>query len=60
VRKRPPGRLDTIVSAATAAFINPGFARAKIHQIADGAKVGPGTVYLYVKDKEALFELPQD
>jgi AcrR family transcriptional regulator len=56
-RTRNPARLDAIVTAATAAFTDQGFARARIHQIATGASVGPGTVYLYAEDKEALFEL---
>lgn len=56
-RTRPPNRLDQIVSGATRAFIDLGYHRAKIHHIADQAGVGPGTVYLYAEDKEALFEL---
>jgi AcrR family transcriptional regulator len=57
VRRRDPSRLDTLVAAATSAFVDRGFQRAKIHQIADLASMGPGTVYLYAKDKSALFEL---
>ncbi len=56
-RVRDPIRIDIIVEAATWAFTTLGFARAKIHQVADRARVGPGTVYLYAEDKEALFEL---
>ena len=56
-RTREPGRLDTIVAAATAAFTKFGYDRTKIHRVADAARVGPGTVYLYAADKEALFEL---
>jgi AcrR family transcriptional regulator len=56
-RARKPSRIDDIVEAATRAFIESGFDRAKIHRIAEAAGVGPGTVYLYAEDKEALFEL---
>lgn len=56
-RERDPGRIDDIAKAAAEAFIEFGYFRAKIHQIADRAKVGPGTVYLYAQDKESLFEL---
>lgn len=56
-RTRDPGRLDDIVAAATWAFSHFGYARAKINQVAERARIGPGTVYLYVEDKDALFEL---
>ncbi len=56
-RGRDPLRIDEIASAAAEAFIEFGYFRAKVHQIADRAKVGPGTVYLYAQDKESLFEL---
>ncbi len=56
-RGRDPTRIDDIAAAATEAFIEFGYFRAKVHQIADRAKVGPGTVYLYAQDKESLFEL---
>ncbi len=56
-RGRDPNRIDDIALAAAEAFIEFGYFRAKIHQIADRAKVGPGTVYLYAQDKESLFEL---
>ena len=56
-RNRDPNRLDGIVAAATNEFSRAGFDRAKISRIADRARVSPGTVYLYVEDKDALFEL---
>lgn len=56
-RNRDPLRLDGIVAAGTVEFSAAGYDRAKVSRIADRAKVGPGTVYLYVEDKEALFEL---
>ena len=56
-RIKDPSKVDAIVEAGTWAFTTMGFQRARIHQIADRARVGPGTVYLYAGDKEALFEL---
>lgn len=56
-RKRAPNRLDQIADAATEVFIQDGFAAAKVTRIAQRAKVGPGTVYLYAEGKEALFDL---
>jgi AcrR family transcriptional regulator len=56
-RRRHPDRLDRIVAAATDAFTNVGYARAKIHRIAEDANISSGTIYLYVSDKESLFEL---
>lgn len=57
MRRRDPNKLDVIVEAAARAFVDRGFLRTKIHQVAEGAGVGPGTIYLYVADKDALFEL---
>jgi AcrR family transcriptional regulator len=56
-RRRDPARLDRIVAAASKTFIEYGYERAKIHRIADTATISPGTIYLYVADKKALFEL---
>jgi AcrR family transcriptional regulator len=56
-RKRPHNRLDVIADAATEVFIKQGFAGAGVAQIAHQAKVGPGTIYLYVESKDALFDL---
>lgn len=56
-RRKTPGRLDSIADAATEIFINEGFAKARITEIARLAKVGPGTVYLYAEGKAALFDL---
>jgi AcrR family transcriptional regulator len=57
MRKRHPGKLDSIIAAATGLFIEHGYTRSKISDVAGRARIGPGTVYLYVEDKEALFEL---
>ncbi len=56
-RKRSPGRIDRIADAATETFIRNGFTQAKVTAIADSARVGPGTIYLYAESKEALYDL---
>lgn len=56
-RIRPHDRIDKIADAATEIFIRNGYATARISQIAERAKVGPGTIYLYAAGKEALFDL---
>ena len=56
-RIRPHDRIDKIADAATETFIRVGYAPARISQIAERAKVGPGTIYLYAAGKEALFDL---
>ena len=56
-RKRQRNRLDNIADAATEAFIRGGFGATGVAQIAAGARVGPGTIYLYAESKDALFDL---
>lgn len=56
-RRRFPGRLDGITEAAIEIFTRHGFTKAKISAVADLARVGPGTIYLYAGSKEALFDL---
>lgn len=56
-RKRNPDRIDHIADAATEVFIEDGYGPARIARIAERARVGPGTVYLYAEGKEALFDL---
>lgn len=56
-RKRQPNRVDKIADAATQAFIQHGFAGARMSHVASIAKVGPGTIYLYAASKEGLFDL---
>jgi AcrR family transcriptional regulator len=56
-RKKAPGRIDQIAEAAIDVFTRHGFAKARISAIADLARVGPGTIYLYAESKEALFDL---
>jgi len=56
-RIRPHDRIDKIADAATEIFIRSGYTPAKISQIAERARVGPGTIYLYAAGKEALYDL---
>lgn len=50
-------RLDDLIKAATIIFIRKGYRQAQISEIAVEMGVAPGTVYLYVAGKEALFNL---
>lgn len=56
-RVKAANRIDHIADAATEVFILHGYGPAKIAQIAERARVGPGTIYLYADGKEALFDL---
>lgn len=56
-RKRAPNRFDEIIDAATDVFVQEGFGRARIAQVAQYARTASGTVYLYAAGKDALFEL---
>jgi AcrR family transcriptional regulator len=57
MRNRDPDRLDRLVNAASHVFIDVEFERAKISDVARQAGMAAGTVYLYFKDKEGLFEV---
>jgi AcrR family transcriptional regulator len=59
VRTRAPRRLDDIVEAATVVFVDQGYRRARMDEIARRAGVSPGLLYTYAEDKEALFQLAQ-
>jgi len=54
-REKLAEREDAIISAATAAFLQNGMRAAKMADIARDADVAEGTIYLYFKNKEALF-----
>jgi AcrR family transcriptional regulator len=56
VRRRKEARPAELLSAALAVFAEKGFAAARIEEIAAGAGVSKGTVYLYFEGKEALFK----
>lgn len=54
-RERLTEREDAIVSAATRAFLKGGLRAARMAEIARAADVAEGTLYLYFRNKEALF-----
>ena len=56
-RSIPPGRLEQLVDCATAVFIDQGYRRTQMADVADALGVAKGTLYLYVETKEALFDL---
>ncbi|MEM1380676.1 MAG: TetR/AcrR family transcriptional regulator [Pseudomonadota bacterium] len=54
-REKVAAREDAIVEAATRAFLHGGLRAARMAEIAKAADVAEGTLYLYFKNKEALF-----
>ncbi len=50
-------RLQQLIDAATKVFLERGYRRAGMADIAREMAVAPGTLYLYVSSKEALFDL---
>jgi len=56
-RKTPPDRLSQLVECATQVFIEQGYRRTQMADIAEALGVAKGTLYLYVESKEALFDL---
>jgi TetR/AcrR family transcriptional regulator, fatty acid metabolism regulator protein len=54
MRTREGNKEKDIIDAAVVVFGRHGYAKAKIHHIADGAGVATGTVYLYFRNKEKL------
>ena len=55
-RRAPSARRQVILEAGLAAFSVDGFAATKMDDVAAKAGVAKGTVYLYFKDKQDLFE----
>ena len=63
-RRQPPGarqqrsaeRREAILAAALDEFCTQGFAAARLDDVARRASVAKGTIYLYFRDKEALFQ----
>ena len=55
-RRRPDHRLADILEAATSVFIDQGFRRTQMADVATALGVAKGTLYLYVESKEALFD----
>ncbi len=52
----PAARRQAILAAALTVFAESGFAAARLEDVAARAGVAKGTLYLYFKDKETLFE----
>ncbi len=52
----PAARKQAILDAALTVFAERGFEAARLDDVATRAGVAKGTLYLYFKDKEALFE----
>ena len=55
-QRRPEARAQEILDAALQAFAKRGFAATTMQEIATGASVSSGTLYLYYSDKEAIFK----
>jgi AcrR family transcriptional regulator len=53
----PPDRLAQLVDCATQVFIERGYRRTQMADVAEAMGVAKGTLYLYVASKEALFDL---
>lgn len=56
-RTIPPDRLSQLVQCATAVFIEQGYQRTQMADVAAALGVAKGTLYLYVESKDALFDL---
>lgn len=55
--KHSGGRLRDLVVAALQVFSRQGYQRSQVADVARAMGVAPGTVYLYVEGKEALFDM---
>ncbi|MBY0275763.1 TetR/AcrR family transcriptional regulator [Candidatus Binatia bacterium] len=56
-RQIPDDRLAQLIDAATRVFIEQGYRRTQMADVAAALGVAKGTLYLYVESKEALFDL---
>ncbi len=56
-KKKPETRVKDLVRCATAVFCEKGYRQTQMADIAKAMGVAPGTLYLYVEGKEALFGL---
>lgn len=56
-RLAPESRFEELIDAATKVFIENGYQRTQMADVAEAMGVAKGTVYLYVESKEALFDL---
>jgi AcrR family transcriptional regulator len=55
-RPIPPDRFQELVEVATQVFLEQGYRRTQMADVAARMGVAKGTVYLYVESKEALFD----
>ncbi len=55
-RSIPEGRFQDLVDAATAVFLEQGYRRTQIADVAARMGLAKGSVYTYVESKEALFD----
>ena len=55
--RRPRNRMPEIIDAATQVFARTGYRLSQMSDVAKEMGVAPGTLYLYVESKEALFDL---
>ena len=55
-KARSAGRREAILSAALAEFSARGFEATRLDDVAKRANVAKGTIYLYFRDKETLFQ----
>lgn len=56
-RQIPEDRLPQLLDAATRVFVEQGYRRTQMADVAAEMGVAKGTLYLYVESKEALFDL---
>jgi len=56
-RAIPPDRFQQLVACATRVFIEQGYARTQMADVAEAMGIAKGTLYLYVESKEALYDL---
>ncbi len=56
-RQTPEDRLPQLLDAATRVFVEQGYRRTQMADVAAAMGVAKGTLYLYVESKEALFDL---
>src|SRR5271169_2033976 len=55
-KERSAARREAILSAALDEFSSRGFEAARLDDVAKRAGVAKGTIYLYFRDKESLFQ----
>src|SRR5262245_51965167 len=55
-RRRSESRLPDLVEVAAKVFIDQGYRRTQMADVADALGIATGTIYLYVESKDALFD----